>query len=93
VLSKAHKLINNNKNVNKGVSERSDILADENAISFIKYVLNNETGLNIRYTNKKENRYVEIDVPNGTKKLQKKIKILIDYYNMFYEKFKLNQPF
>ena len=79
--------------VNKGISEKSDILADENAINFIKYVLNNETGLNIRYTNNRDNKYVEIDVPDGTKKLQKHFKTLIDYYNMFNEKFKLNQPF
>lgn len=79
--------------VNKGISEKSDILADENAINFIKYVLNNETGLNIRYTNNRNNKYVEIDVPDGTKKLQKHFKTLIDYYNMFNEKFKLNKPF
>lgn len=79
--------------VNKGISEKSDILADENAINFIKYVLNNETGLNIRYTSNRDNKYVEIDVPDGTKKLQKHFKTLIDYYNMFNEKFKLNQPF
>ena len=79
--------------VNKGIYEKSDILADENAINFIKYVLNNETGLNIRYTNNRDNKYVEIDVPDGTKKLQKHFKTLIDYYNMFNEKFKLNQPF
>lgn len=81
------------KDVNKGISEHSDILANENAISFIKYVLNNETGLNIRYTNTRDNKYVEIDVPDGTKKLQKHFKTLIDYYNMFNEKFKLNQEF
>lgn len=81
------------RDVNKGISEKSDILADENAINFIKYVLNNETGLNIRYTNNRDNKYVEIDVPDGTKKLQKHFKTLIDYYNMFNEKFKLNQPF
>lgn len=81
------------KDVNKGISEHSDILANENAISFIKYVLNNETGLNIRYTNTRDNKYVEIDVPDGTKKLQKHFKTLIDYYNMFNEKFKLNQAF
>ena len=82
-----------NKDVNKGISEHSDILANENAISFIKYVLNNETGLNIRYINTRNNKYVEIDVPDGTKKLQKHFKTLIDYYNMFNEKFKLNQEF
>jgi len=82
-----------NKDVNKGISEKSDVLADENAISFIKYVLNNETGLNIRYTNNRDNKYVEIDVPDGTKKLQKHFKTLIDYYNQLNEKFKLNQPF
>ncbi len=81
------------RDVNKGISEKSDILADENAINFIKYVLNNETGLNIRYTNNRDNKYVEIDVPDGTKKLQKHFKTLIDYYNIFNEKFKLNQPF
>ena len=81
------------RDVNKGISEKSDILTDENAINFIKYVLNNETGLNIRYTNNRDNKYVEIDVPDGTKKLQKHFKTLIDYYNMFNEKFKLNQPF
>lgn len=81
------------RDVNKGISEKSDILADENAINFIKYVLNNETGLNIRYTSNRDNKYVEIDVPDGTKKLQKHFKTLIDYYNMFNEKFKLNQPF
>lgn len=81
------------RDVNKGISEKSDILADENAINFIKYVLINETGLNIRYTNNRDNKYVEIDVPDGTKKLQKHFKTLIDYYNMFNEKFKLNQPF
>ncbi len=82
-----------NTDVNRGISEKSDILADENAIAFIKYVLNNETGLNIRYTNRRDNKFVEIDVPDGTEKLQKHFKTLIDYYNMFNEKFKLNQPF
>lgn len=82
-----------NKDVNKGISEESDVLANENAINFIKYVLNNETGLNIRYTNNRDNKYVEIDVPDGTKKLQKHFKTLIDYYNQLNEKFKLNQPF
>lgn len=82
-----------NRDVNKGISERSDVVADENAINFIKYVLNNETGLNIRYTNNRDNKYVEIDVPDGTKKLQKHFKTLIDYYNQLNEKFKLNQPF
>lgn len=85
--------IETNRDVNKGISEKSDVLADENAINFIKYVLNNETGLNIRYTNNRDNKYVELDVPDGTKKLQKHFKTLIDYYNMFNEKFKLNQPF
>lgn len=82
-----------NRDVNKGISEKSDVVADENAINFIKYVLNNETGLNIRYTNNRDNKYVEIDVPDGTKKLQKHFKTLIDYYNQLNEKFKLNQPF
>jgi hypothetical protein len=82
-----------NRDVNKGISEKSDVLADENAINFIKYVLNNETGLNIRYTNNRDNKYVELDVPDGTKKLQKHFKTLIDYYNQLNEKFKLNQPF
>lgn len=82
-----------NRDVNKGISERSDVIADENAINFIKYVLSNETGLNIRYTNNRDNKYVELDVPDGTKKLQKHFKTLIDYYNLFNEKFKLNQPF
>jgi hypothetical protein len=79
--------------VNKGISEESDIVANENAIAFIKYVLNNETGLNIRYTNKRDRKYVEIDVPDGTKKLQKHFKTLIDYYNLLNEKYKMNQPF
>lgn len=82
-----------NRDVNRGISEKSDVLADENAINFIKYVLNNETGLNIRYTNNRENKYVELDVPGGTKKLQNHFKTLIDYYNQLNEKFKLNQPF
>lgn len=81
------------KDVNKGVSEYSDIPSNETAKSFIKYVLNNETGLNIRYTNSREHKYVEINVPEGTKKLQKHFKVLIDYYNLFNEKFNLNQPF
>lgn len=88
--------INDNKtdkDVNKGVSEYSDIPSNETAKSFIKYVLNNETGLNIRYTNSREHKYVEINVPEGTKKLQKHFKVLIDYYNLFNEKFNLNQPF
>lgn len=81
------------KDVNKGISEYSDIPSNETAKSFIKYVLNNETGLNIRYTNSREHKYVEINVPEGTKKLQKHFKTLINYYNMFNEKFKLNQSF
>lgn len=81
------------KDVNKGISEYSDIPSNETAKSFIKYVLNNETGLNIRYTNSREYKYVEINVPEGTKKLQKHFKTLINYYNMFNEKFKLNQSF
>lgn len=88
--------INDNKtdkDVNKGFSEYSDIPSNETAKSFIKYVLNNETGLNIRYTNSREHKYVEINVPEGTKKLQKHFKLLIDYYNLFNEKFNLNQPF
>jgi hypothetical protein len=85
--------IDTNRDVNKGISEKSDVVADENAINFIKYVLNNETGLNIRYTNNRENKYVELDVPDGTKKLQKHFKTLIDYYNQLNEKFKLNQSF
>lgn len=82
-----------NRNVNKGISEKSDVVADENAINFIKHVLNNETGLNIRYTNNRDSKYIELDVPDGTKKLQKHFKTLIDYYNQLNEKFKLNQPF
>lgn len=66
-----------NRDVNRGISEKSDVLADENAINFIKYVLNNETGLNIRYTNNRNNKYVELDVPGGTKKLQNHFKTLI----------------
>lgn len=80
-------------NVNRGISEKSDIEADEEAIAFIKYVIENETDLNIRYTSHRNNRYVELDVPSGTKKLQKHFKTLVDYYNLFNEKFELNQPF
>lgn len=81
------------RDVNRGISEKSDIIADENVKTLIKYILNNETGLNIRYSNKRDGKYVEVDVPDGTEKLQKHFKVLIDYYNLFNEKFSLNQDF
>ena len=79
--------------VKYGISETSDEVTDENTKALIKYILNNETNLNIRYTNNRDNKYVEIDVPDGTKKLQKHFKTLIDYYNLLNEKYKMNQPF
>ena len=82
-----------NKNVSLGVSEKSDIVADENVKDLIKYILENETDLNIRYTNSNKSEYVELDVPGGTKKLQKQFKVLIDAYNQINEAYKLNQPF
>ena len=79
--------------VKYGISETSDEVTDENTKALIKYILNNETNLNIRYTNNKDKKYVEIDVHDGTKKLQKHFKTLIDYYNLLNEKYKMNQPF
>lgn len=79
--------------VSRGISEKSDIVANEEAIAFIKYVLGNDTGLNIRYTSNRNNKYVELDVPNGTEKLQKHFKPLIEYYNLLCEKAGLDQRF
>jgi hypothetical protein len=79
--------------VKYGISETSDEVTDENTKALIKFILNNETNLNIRYTNNRDNKYVEIDVPDGTKKLQKHFKTLIDYYNLLNEKYKMNQTF
>lgn len=85
--------IQTNTDVNRGISERSDVVADGNAIAFIKYVLSHDTGLNIRYKSNRNNQYVELDVPDGTEKLQKHFQVLIDYYNMFSKKYGLNQEF
>lgn len=82
-----------NTEVSRGISEKSDIVANEDAVAFIKYVLDNETGLNIRYTSTRNNKYVELDVPDGTKKLQKHFKPLIEYYNLLAEKSGLSQRF
>lgn len=82
-----------NTEVSRGISEKSDIVANEDAIAFIKYVLDNETGLNIRYTSNRNNKYVELNVPDGTEKLQKHFKPLIEYYNLLAEKSGLNQRF
>ncbi|WP_152640731.1 hypothetical protein [Flavobacterium sp. 316] len=82
-----------NTEVSKGISEKSDVVTNEDAIAFIKYVLANETGLNIRYTSTRNSKYVELNVPDGTKKLQKHFKPLIEYYNLLSEKAGLNQRF
>ena len=81
------------RNVNRGVSEKSDIAADENVKDLIRYIIENETGLNIRYTDSDKSQYVELNVPKGTKKLQKDFKALIDAYSLMNEKFSLNKPF
>lgn len=78
------KFIDNDTKRHSGlrVSETSDIKVIGDTESFIKYILENEeTGLSIRYTNTNENRYKEIRVPNGTKKLKKSliIKRLSDF--------------
>lgn len=86
--------IDTNRNINRGVIEYSDIEVDENIKKFIKYVLNNkETGLSIRYLNTDRNTYREIIVLNGTKKLKKHFKALIDSYNILDKFYNLNNPF
>ncbi|MGK4566769.1 hypothetical protein [Flavobacterium sp. 3HN19-14] len=82
-----------NRDVNRGVSEFSDVIAGDSAIAFIKYVLENKTGLNVRYLNTHKNQYVDIEVPNGTEKLQKHFKALIDSYNLLNTAYALNKPF
>jgi hypothetical protein len=79
------------RNVNRGISEKSDIAADDNVKNLIKYII--ETGLNIRYTDSDKSQYVELNVPKGTKRLQKSFKALIDSYELMNEKFELNKPF
>ena len=81
------------RNVNRGVSEKSDVAADDNIKDLIRYIIKNETGLNIRYTDSDKSQYVELNVPKGTKKLQKNFKALIDAYSLMNEKFSLNKPF
>jgi hypothetical protein len=85
--------IDTDRNVNRGVSEKSDIVADENVTNLIKYIIENETDLNIRYTDSDKSQYVELKVPKGTKKLQKHFKALIESYDLMNEKFSLNKPF
>jgi hypothetical protein len=82
------------RDVNRGVAEYSDVLVDGEAKKFIKYVINSkETGLNIRYSDTDKNVYREITVPNGTKKLKKHFKALIDAYNAINNAYSLNQSF
>ena len=80
------------KEVTFGISEKSDV-TDENTNSLIKYILEIETDLNIRYTSSSNNKYVEIDVAGGTKKLKKSFESLIDAYNLVNKNFKLNHEF
>lgn len=64
------------------VHEKSDVEAVGQAKAFIKYVLESEeTGLTVRYLDTDKNQYVDVKVPNGTKKLKKHFKALIKAYN------------
>ena len=85
--------IDTNKDVNRGISEKSDVVANENIIELIKYIIKTETDLNIRYTNSGKKQYVELKVPKGTKKLRKNFKALIVSYNLMNERFSLDKPF
>lgn len=81
------------RDVDNGVTEHSDILAIGQAKEFIKYVIENEeTRLNIRFTNNDDNKYQEFTI-SSTKKLKKHFKALIESYNRLCEVYKLEQEF
>ena len=81
------------RNVNNGVTEHSDILAIGEAKEFIKYVIENEdTRLNIRFTNNRDNTYREFTI-SSTKKLKKHFQALVESYNQLCEVYKLEQKF
>lgn len=81
------------RNTNRGVTERSDIVALGQGYDFIKYVINSkETRLSVRFLNSRDSKYREFVLSN-TKKLKKHFKALIDSYNKLNETYGLNKPF
>ncbi|QMU64603.1 MAG: hypothetical protein GKR88_10095 [Flavobacteriaceae bacterium] len=81
------------RDVDNGVTEHSDILALGQAKEFIKHVIeNDETRLNVRFTNNDDNKYQDFTI-SSTKKLKKHFKVLINNYNILNKAYKIDETF
>lgn len=81
------------RNVDNGVTEHSDISAIGQAKEFIKHVIDNdETRLNVRFTNNVDNKYQEFTI-SSTKKLKTHFKALIESYNALNKAYKIDKTF
>lgn len=81
------------RDVDNGVTEHSDILAIGQAKEFIKHIIeNDETRLNVRFTNNDDNKYQEFTI-SSTKKLKKHFKALIDSYNTLNKAYEIDETF
>jgi hypothetical protein len=68
--------------VEKGVSEKSDVVASAEILKFILYIVNNpETRMECRYVSNKNREQYTLVVNKGTKPLKKSFEALVEAYN------------
>ena len=77
--------------IDRGLSEKSDIVASSEMLQFVKYVVNNpETRMECRYVSNKNNEQYTLVVNKGTKLIKKHFEALVLAYDQVTEKYSLD---
>lgn len=78
------------KKVEKGVSEKSDVIASIQILQLIQYVISNpKTRMECQYISKRNNEQFTLVVHKGTKRLKKHFSTFVEAYNQITEKYSL----
>jgi len=83
-----------NTNVDGRVTEKSDVLINDEIKKFIKYIIEKPvTRMEIRYKNNRESKVFDLKVNKGTKLLKKHFTTFINAYNQVVDKLKVGYKF
>lgn len=83
-----------NTDVDGRVTEKSDVLINDEVKKFIKYIIKEPvTRMEIRYKNNRESKVFDLKVNKGTKLLKKHFTTFVNAYNQVVDKLKVGTEF
>jgi len=91
-----YKLYDKDTNTDVGgrVTEKSDVLINDEVKKFIKYIIKEPvTRMEIRYKNNRESKVFDLKVNKGTKLLKKHFTTFVNAYNQVVDKLKVGTEF